>query len=305
MPRPPFTLALLIVASFSLAAKLAPDFAARGHHSRDEGFLASFLGDGRRLFANHFVVKADVYFHSGYYPSIFDQNSRQGPTHMATDAGIAEEKSGHEESDFLGQPRDWLDRFGRNFYITKHTHLDEKDEHASVADKHNGDDDHAEAPREILPWLRLSAELDPQRVETYTVASYWLRQRMGRADQAEKFLRQGWRANPDSCEILYELGRVFAENRKDTTRARNVWEIALRKWSQFESVKTDPNTFVRQQILIALVNLEEESRNFGQAITYLETLKSISPQPGELEKRIVGLKQRATAQRLAPPFTAD
>ena len=31
------------------------------------------LGDGRKLFANHFFVKADVSFHSGYYPSIFDQ----------------------------------------------------------------------------------------------------------------------------------------------------------------------------------------------------------------------------------------
>jgi len=40
--------------------------------------------------------------------------------------------------------------------------------------------------REILPWLRLSAELDPQRVETYTVAAYWLRN-MGKIAEAEQF----------------------------------------------------------------------------------------------------------------------
>jgi len=33
------------------------------------------LGDGRRLFANHFFIMADVYFHSGYYPSVFDRNA--------------------------------------------------------------------------------------------------------------------------------------------------------------------------------------------------------------------------------------
>ena len=30
------------------------------------------MGDSRRLFANQFFVEADVYFHSGYYPTIFD-----------------------------------------------------------------------------------------------------------------------------------------------------------------------------------------------------------------------------------------
>jgi ABC-type transport system involved in multi-copper enzyme maturation permease subunit len=31
------------------------------------------LGDGRQVLANHMFTQADVYFHSGYYPSVFDQ----------------------------------------------------------------------------------------------------------------------------------------------------------------------------------------------------------------------------------------
>ena len=58
--------------------------------------------------------------------------------------------------------------------ITEHTHLEGGNE------------------REILPWLRLSAELDPQRVETYTVAAYWLRA-VGKMVEAEHFLREGLR----------------------------------------------------------------------------------------------------------------
>src|SRR5438309_1796727 len=88
------------------------------------------------------------------------------------------------------QPRaaDWIERFGRHFLITQHSHLSGGNE------------------REILPWLRFSAELDPQRVETYTVAAYWLRS-MGKIVEAERFLRDGLLANPGSPEILFELGR--------------------------------------------------------------------------------------------------
>ena len=38
-------------------------------------FSTSLLGDSRRMFANSFYVKADEYYHSGYYPTIFDNNA--------------------------------------------------------------------------------------------------------------------------------------------------------------------------------------------------------------------------------------
>ena len=37
-------------------------------------FSTWLLGDSRRMFANSFYVKADEYYHSGYYPTIFDDN---------------------------------------------------------------------------------------------------------------------------------------------------------------------------------------------------------------------------------------
>ena len=72
--------------------------------------------------------------------------------------------------------------------------------------------------------------MDPQQIDTYTVASYWLRTTLNQPDEALAFLREGWRANPKSYEILYELGEVFYENRHDPARARNVWELGLRYW---------------------------------------------------------------------------
>src|SRR5437667_4857091 len=75
-----------------------------------------------------------------------------------------------------------------------------------LASQSRGDLGESSDVREILPWLRLSAELDPNSVRTYTVAAYWLRERMGKVAEAEQFLREGLRANPGSYAILFELG---------------------------------------------------------------------------------------------------
>jgi len=48
----------------------------------------------------------------------------------------------------------------------------------------------------MLPWLKLSAELDPQRADTYVVAAYWLRERLGKVDEAENFLRRRTAPHP-------------------------------------------------------------------------------------------------------------
>src|SRR6266566_9603446 len=75
-------LLLLIGTCFSLSTILQPRAATWSGRHDSGNVLKVLLGDGRRLFANHFFVKADVYFHSGYYPSIFDQTIG-GATHIA------------------------------------------------------------------------------------------------------------------------------------------------------------------------------------------------------------------------------
>jgi tetratricopeptide (TPR) repeat protein len=242
------------------------------------------------LFANHFFVRSDVYFHSGYYPSIFDE-ARQEENHLAEGAGAREAKdeSGHihdehaahehsehcdhdsEEGDFLGRPKDFMDRFSRHFFVTQHTHLTEKGTNAS---------------REILPWLKLAAELDPNKVETYTVAAYWLRD-LGKADEAEAFLREGFRRNPRSYEILYELGRCCF-GRQDYERARNLWEVALQHWREQENPKPveQQNRFMAAQIVNQLARVESRLGNREKTLGWLGIVKKLSPHPDEIDKRI-------------------
>jgi tetratricopeptide (TPR) repeat protein len=298
---PTLRLALLAVICFSLATLLQPRAMTWGNQTQGGGVLKILFGEGRRLFANHFFIQADVSFHSGYYPSIFDQAKRPKASPMVSGhdeheghdrdakahspdghdshqpAGEAQshDEAAHErEMAFLHEPKDWIERFGRHFIITEHTHLAGGKE------------------REILPWLRLSAELDPQRVDTYTVAAYWLRVRLGNAKAAEEFLREGLRNNPNSCEILFELGRVYYEANHDTSRARNVWDLALRKWKEQESPKKDPDLFLLAKITENLAHLEEQEGNVNRAISMLELAKQASPHSEDLQKQIEELKDR-------------
>jgi len=266
-------LVLLLSGTFGLATLLQPRAEAWNRRGDSGSVINVLLGDSRRLFANQAFTEADVYFHSGYYPSIFDQT--EAPTnshHMTAQEGSAEEEAHEKQMNFLSKPRDWVERFGRHFEITQHTHLESGNE------------------REILPWLELSAELDPQRIDTYTVASFWLRNRLGKVAEAEAFLREGMRNNPKSYEILFELGRLYNENYQDHNRARHVWELALRRWQESEPQAKNPDLIGQEAILIQLARLEEKGGNLGQAITYLEMAARTSPSPAVLRQQIAELK---------------
>jgi tetratricopeptide (TPR) repeat protein len=301
-------LVLLVAVVFSLAVTLQPRANDWSPRAGANSLLKVVLGDGRRLFADFFFRKADVYFHGGYYPSIFDRAKQpKDAAHMtapdeheehdhAAHAGekqpapgeVAHAESGTNhvetaeekhmrEMDFLRQPKDWIERFGRKFIITDHTHLE------------NG------AEREILPWLKITAELDPQKIETYTVAAFWLRTKLNKPKEADEFLREGLKANPTSCEILFELGQGYYQG-KDFTRARNVWDLALRRWTEQARDGKKPSEFVLEQITANLARAEEEAGNLKRAIELLELTKQVAPIPEFVQQRIDELKARLAAR---------
>lgn len=276
---PYLILVLMLVVCFSLATTIQPRTAGWSERARSGDVLKLMLGDGRRLFANHFFVQADISFHSGYYPSIFDR--RETPKESAMTSS-REEHGEHSEAEhekemaFLGQSRDWIERFGRHFRITEHTHLAHGQE------------------REILPWLKISAELDPQKIDTYTVAAYWLRT-MGKEREAEGFLREGLRNNPNSHELLFELGRLYRESLHEDDRARNVWDLALRKWREQESRKEKPDLMGLEQIAVNLGRLEADTGRPVRAIEMLELAKKLSPHPVVLQQQIDEIRQKSAS----------
>ena len=274
-------LALSLTVCFSLATVLQPRAANWSRGGQVGGVLQVLLGDGRRLFADQFFEQADVSFHSGYYPSIFDSREKSKNSAMAG-VNAEPDEAEHERLMAMGQPHDWIEAFGRHFRVTQHTHLEHGQE------------------REILPWLRISAELNPQRVETYTVAAYWLRSKLGKTEQAEAFLREGLRANQDSYEILFELGRLYYESRHDARLARNLWELALHKWEQGEAKKKEPDRFALDKIAANLGQLEEQEGNLSRAIERFELARRASPNPEVLQQRIDELKRKLASSVQLP-----
>jgi hypothetical protein len=272
-------LALGFVSTFSLATWLQPRFAAmHGNQSENQSALAAMMGDSRRLFAQQFFVKADAYFHSGAYPGIFDAKS--GDTNKAPEVDMADAAHGQGESDaelghessYLGRSDDWIEKLGRNFFPTIHTHLDKPGQ-----------------AREIMPWLKLSAELDPQKVNAYVTASYWLRHDPKHADEAEPFLREGLRANPDSYEILLELGKYYGENKKDPVRARNLFELAWAKWQQQKAAEKKPDELMGSEILGELVRNARQTGDTQRQLHYLELLKPLATDKESVQKQIDAL----------------
>ncbi len=283
------SLSLLTLVAFSLSTTLEPWFQSwAGSRTQSDNVIQVALGDSRRMFARHFYAKADAYFHKGYYPSVYD--SKEGFDEKAITGNEKPHDDEKCEGDFLGKPHDWIDAFSRNFFPSRHVHVGECDAHDH---KHDPDHDHAAEAgmeREILPWLRLSAEMDPQRIETYTVASFWLWTKLGKIDEAEQFLREGLRANPGDCEILFGLGSIYYEGRKDISRARNVLELAMVRWREQEGRKTEPNTLLLGQILNQLAKLEREQNNYPRAIEHYTLLKQVSPSKQSIQEWIDYLK---------------
>jgi tetratricopeptide (TPR) repeat protein len=276
-------LLLLLSACFSLATVLQPRAAGWSKRAQANNVLKVLFGDGRRLFANHFFIQADVSFHSGYYPSIFDQaRAAMDTRHLTSKEGGAAHEEHEKQMSFLGPPRDWIERFGRHFMITEHTHLEGNNE------------------REILPWLKIAAELDPQKVDTYTVAAYWLRD-LGKVKDAEAFLREGLRNNPNSYEILFALGRLYYETEHDPVRARNLWELGLRRWAEQDAAGKKPDLFELDQLAVNLSRLEEKEGNLARAIELLGIAKKASPHPEALQQQIDELKQKLAAPAPSSP----
>ena|ERR1022692_3354634 len=284
----------LLVLGFGLASDLQPQFRALRLSRADGDIFAVLLGDSRRMFANEFYVKADAYYHSGFYPTIFDNNAAFETAHMAEDTGAVSSKNHGEEESFMGPPRDWIDAFGRHFLPNRHTHLDE----GGPTDDLSGSDN----IREILPWLKLSSELDPQNVQNYTVTAYWLRQRLHDTSEANEVLLEGLRNNPGSCDILFELGRLYAESDHDTNRAENVWIAAAKNWRPVKGSDDEvtANNYIYEKITTELGQTELNTGHWQQASQWFQAAQPMSPTPDALQKLINVARAKMAAQTNTP-----
>ncbi len=70
---PAVMFSFLAALAFSLSTWLQPRAESWTKRRDGDHLMQVLMGDGRQILANHMFMEADVYFHSGYYPSVFDQ----------------------------------------------------------------------------------------------------------------------------------------------------------------------------------------------------------------------------------------
>lgn len=312
---PQLSVGLLLVLTFILSVRLSVGQNRSRLQKSSNSITAQLLGDSRRLFANHFFIKADEYFHKGYYPSMFDQAAAadQKPVPAMT-AGALGGDAHEGEVEWMKQPRDRIERFSRHFFPSEHMHLDDGHDHDhdhdgdgiqdhdaaehdhDHHDHHDHHDDHAHDHgadehesnvSEILPWLQIAAELNPDKDEIYVTGAYYLRDRLNQVDEAEKFLREGWRHNRQSPAIIFELARIKEENRNQPDLARNLYKLALRNWEQTEAPKENPDSFLLMQILMRFAQLEQKQGNTDMAVQILRQLRTIAVRPDSIDRLIL------------------
>ena len=104
---------------------------------------------------------------------------------------------------------------------------------------------------------------------------------------------------PNHPELLFELGRLFDENRKDPVRARNLWLRAAEVSPGRNPDAKDEEKYILQQIEAHLAKLEERAGNLTLAIQHWEKLKARLPDPGPIDARIKEVRNHLEAQRAA------
>jgi tetratricopeptide (TPR) repeat protein len=128
--------------------------------------------------------------------------------------------------------------------------------------------------------------MDPHRVQTYLTASFWLRTALNQPKEAEEFLREGLRANPDSFEMLLELSYVYDFSRKDARAARRLCELALQKWQKQEADGLKPSPKAEVEILDGMVRADRQLGDLPNLLADLEALKAISPGKEAIQRSI-------------------
>ena len=168
--------------------------------------------------------------------------------------------------------------------------------HAHEGDEHEEGHATASEAREILPWIRLSATLDPNRVESYVTAAYWLRERLDRPVEAEQFLREGLKNNPESHEILFELGRIAHESKHNNRLARVMWERSLAMWMKNESTREEPDLFFLRQIVTYLGHMEAEDGDYARALEVFEIGATVGRRPDLYQDDIAAVRTKLAAR---------
>lgn len=136
---------------------------------------------------------------------------------------------------------------------------------------------------EIMPLVRIVTWLDPNFVLAYQVGAWTLGDRLKKPEEAEKFLLEGIRHNPQRSELYSELGFNYFFYMKDYPKAAVAFTRAL---------AYPVSTFQEKKKLIRmLAYCYEKSGDRRRAVAILENYVEIDPKNGKARQRLERLRR--------------
>ncbi len=260
----------LLAASAVLASWLGRQGGVRGNprDGRQADVMALVFGEARKVVSGGLYDRADLYFHGGIQAAA-DNCAEQaaegrGGALAAAAAGSAAhaDEDGHAETGLVGERWDLWSRLNRRIHPTE-------DRHASGVRE----------LKEVVPWLWAAAAADPHNTLAYGVGAYWLARELGRVDEALRFIGEGIRNNPDSCELEFCRGELLylrPRGKRDPATMK-AFSAALRKWTPEQFDRQEEARMCRRNILMYLATLHEQAGGHEAAKKCLRELLRMVP----------------------------
>lgn len=152
--------------------------------------------------------------------------------------------------------------------------------------------------REIMPWLWMTIRLDPDRVDPYLVAAFWLAGEAARPDLALDVLLEAQRNIAFSYEIQMAKGRIYLRG-GDIERARSAFDAAL----AFLPRAADPGgqewRMDKAEALLYRALIHEADGRYAEAAGLLRQVLVLFPDRTTLLVRIEALERGTEPEGLA------
>jgi hypothetical protein len=180
----------------------------QGVTQRNSSALARLLGEYRAVSSDVLMVKTEQYLHSGVG---YDLHVVNNPAELSLSASIADLASHQREVAAQAAPH------AHAGGVRTHIPPPQADHRGFLGDWLRAvkpwrdpalGHQHTDG-REILPWYRVMTLNNPHYVRAYAMGAWWLLQED--IDQAERFIREGVRHNPESFLVHMMLAQIQLE----------------------------------------------------------------------------------------------
>ena len=152
----------------------------------------------------------------------------------------------------------------------------------------------------MMPWLQFATYADPQNIEAYLVAAFWLR-RGGELSAAEKVLKSAAENNPKSYKIYQSMGLNYL-HKGELLAAANAFRLGRECWPSEE----DPTNPGAQQDLAQILTFQgalfEFEGELQKAVENYEYSLSLFPDRGSLKERILAINNQEDVESFTIEF---